>query len=76
MKYIIASLLLVQAAAFTAIRPSARAPTHIAAAEYEKMDGEGKINLKVSKYRVGELPTKGNMNEWLLGDSNKSSDTG
>ena len=47
MKYIVAVLLLAQVAAFTTVAPSARAQT-LLAAEYEKKEGEGKINLMVS----------------------------
>ena len=47
MKYIIAALLCAQIAAFTTVSPANRAGTQLAA-EYEKMDGESKINLKVS----------------------------
>lgn len=46
MKYLVAALFLAQAAAFTTVAPSARASTHLAA-EYEKKEGEGKINLMV-----------------------------
>jgi len=46
MKYIIAALLLAQVAAFTTVAPYARVQTHLAA-EYETMDGEGKINLMI-----------------------------
>ena len=46
MKYIVAALLLAQVAAFTTVSPLARGQTRLAA-EYEPMEGEGKINLKV-----------------------------
>lgn len=46
MKYLVAALVLAQAAAFTTVAPSARTTTHLAA-EYEKKEGEGKINLSV-----------------------------
>jgi CDGSH-type Zn-finger protein len=46
MKYIVASLFLAQAAAFTMVaQPNMQ--TRLYAAEYEPMEGEGKINLKV-----------------------------
>ena len=45
MKYLFCALVASQAAAFTVVQPS-RAATHLAA-EYEPMEGEGKINLKV-----------------------------
>jgi CDGSH-type Zn-finger protein len=46
MKFLIASLALSQAAAFT-VHPSTRTTTCLSAAEYSKLDGEGKINLKI-----------------------------
>jgi hypothetical protein len=47
MKYPIAALLVSQAAAFTVVSHPACAQTRIFAGDYEKLDGEGKINLKV-----------------------------
>ena len=47
MKYLVAALLLAQVAAFTTVAPLTRASTTQLAAEYEKMEGESKINLKV-----------------------------
>ena len=51
MKYIIAALLLAQVTAFTTVGPYARTQT-LLAAEYETMDGEGKINLKVRPIEI------------------------
>jgi CDGSH-type Zn-finger protein len=46
MKFIVASLLLAQAAAFTMVaQPSMQ--TRLYAGDYEPMEGEGKINLKI-----------------------------
>jgi hypothetical protein len=47
MKYLVAALILSQAAAFTVVG-KARAPTQLMA-EYTPMEGEGKINLKVRR---------------------------
>lgn len=48
MKLLIASLAFCQAAAFTAVHPSsARSGTFLCAGDYSKLDGEGKINLKI-----------------------------
>ena len=55
MKYLVAALFLAQAAAFTTLAPSARASTHLAA-EYEKKEGEGKINLMVSELSRRSCP--------------------
>jgi hypothetical protein len=49
MKYIVAALILSQAAAFTFVSQP-RMPTAMSAAEpYVPLEGEGKINLKVSQ---------------------------
>jgi hypothetical protein len=45
MKFFTACLLISQAAAFT-VAPQSRAATHLYA-DYEPMEGEGKMNLKV-----------------------------
>lgn len=48
MKYLVAPLILAQAAAFSVVGPSSRAQsTQLAMADYEPMEGESKINLKV-----------------------------
>lgn len=47
MKCIATSLLVTQAAAFAFVGNKARMPTSFLAAEYQPMEGEGKINLKV-----------------------------
>jgi hypothetical protein len=46
MKYLVATLLLSQATAFTLVSQP-RVPTAHFAKEYTTMEGEGKINLKV-----------------------------
>jgi|Transcript_9475 CDGSH-type Zn-finger protein len=46
MKYVATALFLSQATAFTIVG-APRLQTRLAAAEYEAMDGEGKINLKI-----------------------------
>lgn len=46
MKFIATSLLICQATAFT-VAPSNHVQTRLAAGDYEPMEGEGKINLKV-----------------------------
>jgi CDGSH-type Zn-finger protein len=47
MKYIVPSLLLAQAAAFTMVAQQPSMQTRLYAGDYEPMEGEGKINLKV-----------------------------
>ena len=48
MKYIVAALVLAQAAAFAPIaKPSSAALTQLFAEEYVPMEGEGKMNLKI-----------------------------
>lgn len=47
MKIIAAALLASQAAAFTVCPAVSRVNTQLAAGDYEPMEGEGKINLKV-----------------------------
>jgi len=51
MKTVVAALLLLvaRASAFTVVTPSSGFSTKLFA-EYEKMEGEGKINLKVSRF--------------------------
>ena len=46
MKYILASLLFCQATAFTVV-PKSAAQTALFAGDYEPMEGESKINLKI-----------------------------
>ena len=48
MKYIVVALALAEAAAFTTVRSVTRPTQSRLMAEYEPMEGESKINLKVS----------------------------
>lgn len=47
MKYALVSLFTAQAAAFTVVPGRVVSETHLFAGDYEPMEGEGKINLKI-----------------------------
>ena len=55
MKYIVVALALAQAAAFTTVRSVTRPTQPRLMAEYEPMEGESKINLKVSGWWMRRL---------------------
>jgi len=58
MKYLVAAIVFAQASAFTFVSKP-RAETRLF--EYEPMDGEGKINLKVSDHQEGEKKVSTNV---------------
>ena len=52
MKYLVSALLLSQVAGFAFVNKHCAQTTRLFAGDYEPMEDEGKINLKVSSYLV------------------------